>query len=65
VITVGNREMPWTAGMTVADVLERLGTTGVAFLVDVDGKILWEKDWKLTVLPDGARMRVHPMMGGG
>jgi thiamine biosynthesis protein ThiS len=65
VITVGNREMPWTTGMTVADVVKSLGTTGVAFLVDVDGKVVWEKDWQLTVLADGARVRIRPLMIGG
>ena len=57
--------MPWTPGMTVADVVKNLGRADVAFLVDVDGKVVWEKDWQLTVLPDGARVRVRPMMVGG
>ncbi len=64
-ITVGNREMPWTPGMTLAEVMKSLGVTNVSFLVAVGGKVVQEKDWPITVLPDGTRVVVHPMMGGG
>ena len=64
-ITLGNRETPWSPGMTVADIVKDLGRADIGFLVDVDGKVVLQKDWGTTAIPDGARVRVRPLMGGG
>jgi thiamine biosynthesis protein ThiS len=65
VIFIGERDIPWTPGMTVADVMRNQRKADLGFVLEVDGKVVWQKDWELTHLADGSRLRIRPLMVGG
>jgi sulfur carrier protein ThiS len=64
-ILVGDRRVPWREGLTVQDILRELALPENYPLADVDGRFVWKKDWEATVVPDGARVRFHWVIGGG
>lgn len=65
VVVVGEQRVPWREGITLLDVLRELGLPESYPLADVNGRFVWKKDWEVTVVPDGAKVRFHWVIGGG
>ena len=64
-VTVGDRSIPWRAGLTVADIAQALGLSEAYLLADLDGKLVWQRDWAGTVVADGTTLRFQSVVGGG
>lgn len=64
-ITIGDRRLPWTEGMTVGDAARQAAVAGPSVMVEVNGKIVWQKDWDATRISDGAVMKVLRIISGG
>jgi sulfur carrier protein ThiS len=64
-VTVGDRRVPWREGLTVQDIVRELALPESYPLANIDGKFVWKKDWEVTAVPDGARVRFHWVIGGG
>jgi sulfur carrier protein ThiS len=64
-VSVGDRSLTWREGLTVMDILKELGLPEGYPLADIDGRFVWKKDWEVTVVPDGANVRFHWVIGGG
>ena len=64
-ITAKGMPMEWHEGLSVQEVLERLGYASPMALVRLDGKRIERKDWEKTLVPDGAKLDVHIMAAGG
>jgi sulfur carrier protein ThiS len=64
-VTVGDRSIPWRAGLTVADIARALNLSDAYLLADLDGKLVWRRDWAGTLVVDGATLRFQSVVGGG
>jgi sulfur carrier protein ThiS len=64
-IVVGDRSLSWREGLTVLDIVKELGLPESYPLADIDGKFVWKRDWEVAVVPDGANVRFHWVLGGG
>jgi thiamine biosynthesis protein ThiS len=64
-ITVGEEEIPWQEGMTVAQVLEELQDGHFYAVVRVNGKIISRPNFEKTPVPDQAEIILIPMIAGG
>lgn len=64
-ITAKGKPMEWHAGLTVEEVLKRLGYAIPAAVVRLDGKPVPRPEWAATRVPDGAVLDVQAMMAGG
>ena len=64
-ITAKGRPMEWHEGLTVQEVLERLGYALPIVIVRLDGQPVSRKDWPATPVPDGATLDVRAIMAGG
>jgi sulfur carrier protein ThiS len=64
-IVVGDKRVPWRDGITLLDIVRELGLPENYPLADVDGKFVWKKDWETALVPDGAKVRFHWVIGGG
>jgi thiamine biosynthesis protein ThiS len=57
--------MEWREGLTVSEVLRRLGYDLPAALVSLNGRNVPRAQWPETSVPDGAVLDVQVMMAGG
>jgi thiamine biosynthesis protein ThiS len=57
--------MEWHEGLTVQEVLERLGYALPMALVQLDGQPVSRKDWTGTRVPDGSVIDVQVIVAGG
>ncbi len=64
-ITAKGKPMEWHEGLTVQEVLERLGYALPIVIVRLDGQPVSRKDWPGTPVPDGATLDVQAIMAGG
>lgn len=64
-ITAKGQPMEWQQGLTVQDVLCRLGYALQATAVRLNGRSVPRQDWPTTSVPDGAVLDVQAMMAGG
>ncbi len=64
-ITVGEEEIPWQEGMTVAQVLEELHEGHFYAVVRVNGKLISRPNFEKTPVPDQAEIILIPMIAGG
>jgi thiamine biosynthesis protein ThiS len=64
-ITAKGESMDWHEGLTVQEVLSRLGYALPMVTVMLDGKAVLRDSWATTRVPDGATVAVYPMMSGG
>lgn len=65
-ITVnGNRTVTWKEGITVADVLKKLGWEYVLITTTVNGNFVERDDYATTVVPDGAEVKAIHIAHGG
>jgi len=65
VVMVGDLSLPWRIGLTLPDVVRELGLAEGHPLADINGRFIWKKDWEGTLVPEGARVRFHWVIGGG
>ncbi|MCB2146431.1 MAG: MoaD/ThiS family protein [Deltaproteobacteria bacterium] len=64
-ITVGDQELPWQEGLTVATLLARLKDGHIYAVVKLDGRLVSRPHFNITPVPDGARVTLIPMIAGG
>ncbi len=61
----GNRELPWSQGMTVRDVLRLCGFTYPLVAVSVNGQPVSREEFDAFPIPPGADVRVIHLIAGG
>jgi sulfur carrier protein ThiS len=64
-ITARGEPMNWHEGLTLEEVLARLGYTLPVVTVFLDGRAVVRDAWEGTLVPDGSTVAVYPMMSGG
>ena len=64
-ITVGDKSLPWREGLTLADVVRELDLQEGYAYASLNGKLIWKKDWAITTVPDGAKIRFCGIIAGG
>lgn len=65
-ITINNRDrIEWNEGMTVQDVLDRMGYDYALITVTVEGRLVPEEDYHDFRLEDGANVIVFHLAHGG
>lgn len=65
IIVNGTRELPWTQGMTVRDVLRLCNFTYSLITVTVNGQIVPKEEFDTFSIPPGAEVRVIHLIAGG
>lgn len=63
-VSVGDRQVLWSEGMTVGDVV-RLLAIPASVLLEVNGRIVLRGDAGKTEIPDGSVVKLRPIMDGG
>lgn len=64
-ISVGKVDLPWREGITVADLLRELDDTKRYPAARVNGETVLNADFHKTIIPDGSKIYLIPMMAGG
>ncbi len=64
-ITVGEQQLAWHAGLTVADLLAELEDGHLYAVVKLDDKLVSRPHFNTVLVPDGARVTPIPMIAGG
>jgi len=65
-VRVGDRiEIPWRAGITVSEILDRVPEGHDCAAVRVNGRIVARPRFGVTPVPEGARVDLVPMIAGG
>ncbi|BBO71697.1 hypothetical protein DSCA_56270 [Desulfosarcina alkanivorans] len=64
-IYLDDREIPWQEGLTVAAMLAGLADGHLYAVVKLDGRLVSRPHFSTTPIPDGARVRLIPMIAGG
>jgi thiamine biosynthesis protein ThiS len=65
VIHVDDKEVPWREGMTVTALIRALGETYDYPAVRINNRIVSKPLFDQTVVPDGARVYLIPLVAGG
>jgi thiamine biosynthesis protein ThiS len=65
VITVGGQQLPWSEGMTIADILADLDDGNQYAVVRVNDQYVSRPNFGKTRVPDGAQVFLIPMIAGG
>lgn len=64
-IIVNNDKLAWFDGMTVQDVLDLKKYTFKMLVVKINGKLVKKSDYRTTLVPNGADVKVIHLMSGG
>ena len=64
-ITARGKPLEWREGLTVEQVLQKLGYALPAALVTLNGRNVPRGQWPATSVPDGAVLDVQVLMAGG
>jgi sulfur carrier protein ThiS len=64
-VRVGDRELLWREGMTVADVLQELEDAYPYAVARIDGQVLSRPDFEKAMVSDNAEIFLIPMIVGG
>ncbi|HBL15218.1 MAG: thiamine biosynthesis protein ThiS [Elusimicrobia bacterium GWA2_69_24] len=64
-ITVNGRREDWSAGLTVARLLERMGYGLIHITVTVNEQVVPEEDYAAFPIPDGAQVHAIHLHHGG
>ena len=64
-IRVNDDPLDWHAGMTVADVLTARNFKFPMLIISIDGTFVAKADYRTTVIPDGADVKVVHLISGG
>lgn len=65
VLVNGSRELTWSQGMTVRDVLRMCGFTYSLITVTVNGQVVPREEFDTFSIPPGADVRVIHLIAGG
>ncbi len=63
-IEVDGRKLPWSDHMTIASLLADLEEEFCA-VVRMNGRLVSSPDFETTHVPDGAQIRLLPLVAGG
>ena len=64
-IRVGDRELPWREGMTLADVVRACAEGADAPVARIGEHYVSRADFAATPVPDGSRIYLLPTIAGG
>lgn len=64
-IIVDDKEYPWKEGLTIAELLSNVKRGRACAVVKLDGKLVSKPHFETTVVPDGAKVILIPMIAGG
>ncbi len=65
-LTINDRDrLDWREGMTVQEMLDRMGYSYALITVTVNGELVSEEDYATRKLPDEARIIVFHLAHGG
>lgn len=64
-IDVDDRPVEWRQGMTLATLLAQLEDTGFVSVVRLNGRLVSSPQFDRTPVPDGAVIRLLPLVAGG
>jgi len=64
-IQVAGRQLPWYAGMTVADLLDALKDPHPYAVVRINEQYITRPNFDKTIVPDNAQIFLIPMIAGG
>lgn len=64
-IRLNDREVPWRADMTVADLLESVEKADRYAVVRLNERYVSRPHFAVTRIPDEAEIRLIPMIAGG
>jgi thiamine biosynthesis protein ThiS len=64
-ITIGDKEVTWQKGITLAQVLTAIENHDRYAVVKVDGKLISRPNFAKTIINDHAKIVPLPMIAGG
>lgn len=64
-INVDDKHIPWREEMTITELIEALGEAYEYPAVRVNNKIISRPQFDQTLVPDGARVFLIPLVAGG
>lgn len=64
-ITVGEKQIPWQAGMTLSQVLDAITEGHLYAVVRLNGRLVARPDFETTPVPDKAQVIPIPLIAGG
>ena len=64
-IKVGDKQVPWHKGMTIATLLAEIGDSSFCAVVRLNGKLVSRPNFETTLVPDNAEVILLPMIAGG
>ena len=64
-IRVGEKQIPWHEGMTVASVLAQMEDGHIYAVVRLNGKLISRPRFDTTPVPDNSEVILIPMVAGG
>ena len=64
-VRVGNKEIPWRKGMTVADLLKELGDPYSYAVVRIGNRVISRPDFDHAEVPKDSEVLLIPLITGG
>lgn len=64
-ITVGEQQIPWHSGMTLAELMDRIDEEHFFAVVRLNGKLVSRPNFSTTSIADGSEVVLIPMIAGG
>lgn len=64
-VRAGDREFAWQEGMTISDILQRLGDTYPYAVARVNGRLISRPDFHRATVPDESEVFLLPLIAGG
>ena len=64
-VRIGNRELAWREGMTVADLLKELGDPYPYAVARVGNRLIPSPDFEKATVPNDSEVYLIPLISGG
>ena len=64
-ITVNGKNISYMKDESVTELLKRMRYTFPLIIVKINGKLVKKKDYKVTIIPDNADVKVVHLISGG
>jgi len=64
-VQVGNRELPWREGMTIADLLRELGDPYPYAVARIGDRFISNPDFDKATVPNNSEVFLIPLIAGG
>lgn len=64
-ITVDDRPYPWRADLSLAELMTTVDPEGKSAVVRLGVRLVSRPNFAVTAVPDGAEVRLIPMVAGG